>query len=150
MDIKTSDHQEIVVFDIAGDLSRPSGVSLHQAVTETAPDHPIQKFALANGLCLLLKEDHRLPFVQLRAAFRGGVLAETPADNGVTQLTGKLLLKGTHTRSAEQISLQIESEMLRGRRLPCNGRWRRASPIGPGAAAFLFRAGWLHAPMTGP
>ena len=32
MDIKTSDHQEIVVFDIAGDLSRPSGVSLHQAV----------------------------------------------------------------------------------------------------------------------
>ena len=60
-------------------------------------DHPIQKFELPNGLRLLVKEDHRLPFVEFRAVFKGGVLAETPENNGVTQLTGKMLLKGTQT-----------------------------------------------------
>src|SRR5206468_1962192 len=71
--------------------------------------HPIRKFELSNGLRVLLKEDHRLPFVQFRAAFRGGVLAESIQNNGITQLTGKLLLKGTSTRSAEEIASEIES-----------------------------------------
>ena len=41
--------------------------------------------------------------------FNGGVLAENVGNNGVTQLTGKLLLKGTQTRSAEEIAREIES-----------------------------------------
>jgi zinc protease len=56
-----------------------------------------------------VKEDHRLPFVEFRAVFQGGVLAETLANNGVTQLTGKMLLKGTARRSAEDIAREIES-----------------------------------------
>jgi zinc protease len=71
--------------------------------------HPIQKFDLPNGLRLLVKEDHRLPFVEFRAVFKGGVLAETVENNGITQLTGKLLLKGTKSRSAEQIAKEIEA-----------------------------------------
>ena len=69
----------------------------------------MQKFELANGLRLLVKEDHRLPFVEFRAVFQGGVLAETADNNGLTQLTGKLLLKGTARRSAEDIAREIES-----------------------------------------
>ena len=69
----------------------------------------MQKFELANGLRLLVKEDHRLPFVEFRAVFQGGVLAETAGNNGVTQLTGKMLLKGTARRSAEDIARDIES-----------------------------------------
>jgi zinc protease len=76
---------------------------------ETGSDHPILKFELPNGLRLLVKENHRLPFVEFRAAFKGGVLAETTTNNGVTQLLAKLLLKGTPTRSAEQIATEIES-----------------------------------------
>jgi zinc protease len=76
---------------------------------ETSREEPVQKFALANGLRLLVKEDHRLPFVEFRAVFQGGVLAETAGNNGVTQLTGKLLLKGTTRRSAEEIAREIES-----------------------------------------
>jgi zinc protease len=72
-------------------------------------DHPIQKFELSNGLRLLVKEDHRLPFVQFRAVFLGGVLAETPQNSGLTLLLAKMLLKGTPTRPAEQIAYQIES-----------------------------------------
>jgi zinc protease len=76
---------------------------------ETRCDHPIQKFELPNGLRLLVKEDHRLPFVEFRAALKGGVLAENAANNGITQLLAKTLLKGTRRRSAVQIATEIES-----------------------------------------
>src|SRR5438105_14795246 len=69
----------------------------------------IQKFELSNGLRLLVREDHRLPLVGIGAVFRGGLLAETPQDNGITRLMAKVLLKGTKTRAAEQIANQIEA-----------------------------------------
>ncbi|HEY5793156.1 MAG TPA: pitrilysin family protein [Chthoniobacterales bacterium] len=69
----------------------------------------VQKFELSNGLRLLVREDSRLPLVDVTAVFRGGLLAETAADNGITQLLSRTLLKGTQTRSAEQIASQIES-----------------------------------------
>jgi zinc protease len=76
---------------------------------EVFKDQPIQKFTLPNGLRLLVKEDHRLPFVEMRAAFEGGVLAESEKDNGVCQLMAKMLLQGTARRSAEQIATEVES-----------------------------------------
>ena len=79
------------------------------AAGEEVKGQAIQKFDLPNGLRLLIKEDHRLPFVEFRALFKGGVLAESAEKNGVTQLAGKLLLKGTKTRSAEDIAREIES-----------------------------------------
>ncbi|HET7624157.1 MAG TPA: pitrilysin family protein [Verrucomicrobiae bacterium] len=88
----------------------PEGAAPKSSI-ETALDteHAIQKFELPNGLRLLVKENHRLPFVEMRAVFKGGVLAENEANNGITQLMGNMLLKGTKTRSAEDIALQIES-----------------------------------------
>ena len=74
-----------------------------------ATDNPIQKFDLPNGLRLLVKEDHRLPFVEIRGVFQGGVLAETADNNGLTQLMTKMLLQGTRRHSAEEIALEIES-----------------------------------------
>ena len=56
-----------------------------------------------------MKEDHRLPFVEFRAVFKGGVLAETAENNGVSLLTAKMLLKGTRQANAEQIANEIES-----------------------------------------
>ena len=79
------------------------------AAVEVSSDQPLQKIELANGLCLLVKENHRLPFVEFRAAFKGGVLAETAGNNGITQLLAKMLLKGTKRRSAENIATEIES-----------------------------------------
>ena len=76
---------------------------------ETNTEHEVQKVDFPNGLRLLIKESHRLPFVEIRTVFQGGVLAENPANNGLTQLTGKMLLKGTKTRSAEDIATEIES-----------------------------------------
>jgi zinc protease len=69
----------------------------------------VQKFELANGLRLLVREDARLPLVAMSAVFRGGLLAETAETNGVTRLMAKTLLKGTKTRTAEQIANEIEA-----------------------------------------
>lgn len=88
----------------------PNGTSpKSSAVVEANSEQAIQKFTLANGLRLLVKEDHRLPFVELRAVFQGGVLAESADNSGITQLLARLVVKGTRTRSAEQIANEIES-----------------------------------------
>lgn len=77
--------------------------------TEQKVDRPVQKFELANGLRLLVKEDHRLPLVQFRMAFQGGVLGETEQTNGLSLLMAKCLIKGTAKRTAEQIAVEMES-----------------------------------------
>jgi zinc protease len=88
----------------------PAGTAPKSAeVTAIAAENPVQKFEFANGLRILVKEDHRLPFVEFRAVFKGGVLAENAANNGLTYLMAKSLLKGTPTRDAEQIAGEIES-----------------------------------------
>src|SRR5437867_2661402 len=87
----------------AGAMPKPVTASVQSA------ENPIQKFELPNGLRLLLKEDHRLPFIEFRAVFKGGVLVETPATNGLTQLMAKMLLQGTRQRSAERIATEIDS-----------------------------------------
>ena len=88
----------------------PTGTSPKELQTvEVVSESPIQKFELPHGLRLLVKEDHRLPFVEFRAVFKGGVLAETPQNSGATLLLAKLLLKGTQSRTAEQIVTEIES-----------------------------------------
>ncbi|HXT13172.1 MAG TPA: pitrilysin family protein [Candidatus Angelobacter sp.] len=88
----------------------PEGAAPKASLTkESSADEPIQKFDLPNGLRLLVKENHRLPFVEFRAVFQGGILSETAANNGITQLMAKTLVKGTTRRSAEEIATEIES-----------------------------------------
>ncbi|HEV7925413.1 MAG TPA: pitrilysin family protein [Verrucomicrobiae bacterium] len=83
----------------------PSAKETAQVSVESAT----QKIVFPNGLRLLVKEDHRLPFVELRAVFQGGVLVENEHNNGLTQLASKMLLQGTRRRSAEQIAVAVES-----------------------------------------
>ncbi|HMO63705.1 MAG TPA: pitrilysin family protein [Verrucomicrobiota bacterium] len=70
---------------------------------------PVGKFTLPNGLRVLVREDHRLPFVQLRAVCRGGVLAETAETSGLGALMTRTLVKGAGGRPAEAIAAAIES-----------------------------------------
>jgi zinc protease len=88
----------------------PAGAAPPQTQTaQVSVESATQKIDFPNGLRLLVKEDHRLPFVELRAVFQAGVLAETQRDNGLTQLVSKMLLQGTRKRSAEQIAIAVES-----------------------------------------
>jgi zinc protease len=56
-----------------------------------------------------VREDARLPLISMTAVFRGGLLAETAETNGITRLMAKMLLKGTTTRTADQIADTIEA-----------------------------------------
>jgi zinc protease len=85
--------------------SAPSSV----ATEEVRQEHPVRQFKLKNGLRLLVKEDHRLPFVEFRTVFLGGLLQENTERSGITSMMTKMLSKGTATRTAEQIASEIES-----------------------------------------
>jgi zinc protease len=88
----------------------PAGAApKEQQTAKVSVEAATRKIVFPNGLRLLVKEDHRLPFVELRAAFQAGVLIETEANNGLTQLASKMLMQGTRSRNAEQIATAIES-----------------------------------------
>jgi len=88
----------------------PTGTLAAEATAQKPPQAgPIQKFTLSNGLTLLVREDPRLPLVSMVTAFKAGLLAETKETNGVTPLCARVNLKGTTTRTAEQIAEEIES-----------------------------------------
>ena len=58
---------------------------------------------LANGATLLLREEHAVPLVAMRAAFVGGLRFETEETNGLTTLLSRMLTRGTRTLGAEEI-----------------------------------------------
>lgn len=88
----------------------PKGtVTARQGRRAHAGERAVERFELANGLRLLVKEDHRLPFVDARLVLRGGVLEETAAESGLSQLLVQMLLQGTDRRTAEEMATAIES-----------------------------------------
>lgn len=99
----TTENRTIAALLPKGHRPKTSSVEESSARTEVA------RTVLPNGLRLLIKEDHRLPFVEVRVVFQGGVLAESKAEGGVTGLMTKMLMKGTATRTAEAIASEIES-----------------------------------------
>lgn len=61
------------------------------------------KVTLANGATAVILEDSTVPLVSIRAAAKGGLLAETAATNGVSHLVGELMVRGTERYGADQI-----------------------------------------------
>jgi len=79
------------------------------AVSNDAFAGPIGKrIVLDNGMVLLLSERHELPVVTVNMAIRAGSIVE-PADKpGLASITASLLTQGTATRTANQISREID------------------------------------------
>ncbi len=87
----------------------PKGANpLVRRIKKKSGGQPISLHTLSNGLRVLLKEDHRLPFVEIRATFKGGALSDSVATSGACLMMSKLLLKGTSSRSAHQLAEEIE------------------------------------------
>lgn len=87
----------------------PPGAAAGRAV-HLASERPgdVQRHVFPNGLTLLVREDARLPLVSLHAALRGGTLAETAETSGIGRLMARTIIKGTATRSADEIADAIE------------------------------------------
>jgi zinc protease len=99
----TDENLTIVSLNPRGSLKSKSEAAVPAVIGQ------IQKFELSNGLRLLVREDTRLPLIAVSAVFRGGLLVETKATSGITRLVAKSLLKGTKTRTGEQIANQLEA-----------------------------------------
>jgi len=90
-----------------GKMTAPKGQA--DDADKEAESSEIEGIMLPNGLTLLLREDHSAETVAIRLHVLGGARAEIDSNTGITNLMTKAMLKGTTTRSAEEIAWAIES-----------------------------------------
>ncbi|MCX6992763.1 MAG: pitrilysin family protein [Kiritimatiellaeota bacterium] len=77
--------------------------------TEIGTANLVNKTVLPDGLTLLTRADHKLPFVDFQVACGGGLLFENESNNGISSLMAELLTRGTARRSAQEIAGLVES-----------------------------------------
>ena len=68
----------------------------------------VKKTILPNGMRVLVREDHSLPLISIRAVLKGGVRVEDEENNGISNLTAHMLLAGTTKRTKFKIYNSIE------------------------------------------
>ena len=76
------------------------------------PPRPIviptpRETVLANGLTIVVVEDHRLPLVNYRLAFRVGTAFDPPQVPGLTDLLAGLLPEGTQSKTSREIADEV-------------------------------------------
>ncbi|MCB0795232.1 MAG: insulinase family protein [Flavobacteriales bacterium] len=96
----------ISVLSMSAQVDRSKAPRPGKAPEVRIPEH--RSFTLANGMRVIVVEDHRRPLVAVQVKFdiepiRQGELA------GFIDLTGELLGAGTTTRSKQQIDEQVDS-----------------------------------------
>ncbi len=69
---------------------------------------PFTKAKLKNGVTVYLLEKHEVPLVSVAFLVKSGAVADPAGKEGVASLTASLLRKGTPTRTADQISEQLD------------------------------------------
>ncbi|HMY75126.1 MAG TPA: insulinase family protein, partial [Blastocatellia bacterium] len=65
------------------------------------------RFALRNGLTVLVREKHSAPLVAVNIRVKTGILTEPDDAAGIARLTHKALLRGTATRNGAAIERQV-------------------------------------------
>jgi len=89
-------------------LQRGTGSQSAPLAAETLRDD-IREYKLPNGLRVVVKANHSVPLVALRLAFKGGLLAESERDEGITSFVSEMLSRGTSGRSAAQFATDVEN-----------------------------------------
>ena len=74
----------------------------------SSTDKEVKKEKLSCEATLITRENHFLPLVSLGIYFKGGQVGEAEDNCGITQLTLRTSLKGTHSKSAFEISNLVE------------------------------------------
>ena len=68
-----------------------------------------KRFILKNGIRVLVRENHCVPLVSVRAGFPGGVRFENDANNGVFNLLAEMFTEGAKELSSADIHRQSEA-----------------------------------------
>jgi len=74
-----------------------------------APTLPARLIRLDNGLRILLRKDPSSPLVSIRAYCLAGLVCEDEANNGIANMMARLMLRGTRTRTADEIAHFFDS-----------------------------------------
>jgi zinc protease len=69
---------------------------------------PIQRFALSNGLGVVLLEKHQVPLVQVNLQIQSGAVQDPPGKSGLASMTAAMLDEGAGARNALQLADAIE------------------------------------------
>src|SRR5690606_6320646 len=69
----------------------------------------IEKSKLSNGLNVWVVQHHELPIVSMNLVVDGGASAEDPTRSGTASMAASMLNQGTKTRSALQISNELQA-----------------------------------------
>lgn len=69
---------------------------------------PIERFTLDNGMRVIVQRTTVVPGVSMQLFWIGGLLADEPGREGVTSAVVNMLMRGTRTRTAQQIAEAIE------------------------------------------
>lgn len=78
--------------------------------THTVPDASnVTRHVLANGLVVLVRENHSSPSVVVSGYLRCGALHETPAQAGLSSFVSTMLRRGTTTRTFAEINETLEA-----------------------------------------
>jgi predicted Zn-dependent peptidase len=81
---------------------------LAQTAAPTLKLPAYKKLKLKNGLTVFLMEKHQVPMVSFSFVVRAGAVADPAGKEGTASLTADLLRKGTPTRTADQVSEQLD------------------------------------------
>lgn len=73
-----------------------------------AADISPAKIMTANGITVLVLEQHFLPIVEIHALIKAGSAQDPPEKAGLANLTASLLDEGTTSRSSKQLAEQID------------------------------------------
>ncbi|HXE55567.1 MAG TPA: pitrilysin family protein [Tepidisphaeraceae bacterium] len=90
------------------DVLRPAATT-QEVAQKTASESKIERVVLDNGTVLLVKRIPTSPLVVMQMYSLGGLTAEDAQTNGIGNLTMQMLLRGTKTRSAQQIAEFFDS-----------------------------------------
>ncbi|NDD26837.1 MAG: insulinase family protein [Proteobacteria bacterium] len=69
---------------------------------------PVEISRTTGGTTIIVKENHSVPIVSVALYLRGGAMAEVEGRQGITTLMQRMLMKGTATRSNEDIADALE------------------------------------------
>ena len=69
---------------------------------------PFKKVKLKNGLTVLLMEQREVPIISFNFIVKSGSVADPAGKEGLASLTAELLRKGTKTRTADQLSGELD------------------------------------------
>jgi zinc protease len=101
----TRDHECLTVLEPV-----PQVAATNQAAPVRRADAAEDKmFKLDNGMKLLVKRNRAIPAVSIQAFVLGGLRSDSIDKSGLASLTAEMIVRGTRSRSADEISRAFES-----------------------------------------